>query len=344
MNHLEDKADSCTDADAALSVYAAAAASCDGPQLLPFVRFNDSHLPSSFPSNFLAAHAAFCTKDGEAPQVPDYLVMSRDVLTARSKSTSAPEDTVTPVQGSASSTEITAQNVGGKLCSFQCRALRRTLDFQRQQGVDVNSIQNPLIEYLKESQSDNASPSQNDEALYSKLTRERRKHQSGQQPNGTTAGAFANPLLAEDAAIPVKTAPLPAAEGASEDKSKTWMCNGSGELENPLLDEIQGEEIKTPANRCYTEMPGKASDSEPPAAKRKRGLNSAAMRHKNLEQVSNEFMGNVSPYHVRLSRDFVQPLLEEWTSEAASIDCVHVITAEPLPISRSMRPLPGTRL
>lgn len=315
MSHSENTAKGHIDCEAALSVYAAAAASCGGSQLLPFVSFNDSHLPSSFPSSFLAAHAAFCIKDGEAPQIPDYLVTGHDVSSAKSTSTRQPGGAITFEQGLDSSTEVASQKVSGKLCSFQCKALRRTLDFQKLQGIDLNSMENPLIEYLKQSQLDNAVPPQKDESPDSKLTKEGGKHQRDQQPTRTSAEALRNPLLAEDGEIPVETAPSPIAGSASQSQDKTGGRKVSGELNNPLLDELHSGEIKTPANRCSTELPAKLDDSEAPAVKRKRGLNSAAMRHKNLEQVSNECIGNVSSCLQR-SSDFVHPYLG---SELASL-------------------------
>lgn len=290
-------------AEEALAAYTAAAASCDGPQLLPFVRFNHAHLPSTLPSTFLGAHAAFCIRDGEAPQVPDYLMAG---LSAQSEqfpsdcaSLALTEPDATAVLRMGSGAEKAESSIGGPK-RLQRKACRRAFDFLQQRGFDFTSFKSPLIDSLFLSPSDDVPSPPRVNTLDSNVNTGGDACQEGQR------ATLASQLLpdAADAAAGVEAAASAAAEIAPPSKGGTGKRKEYPLLDNPLLDDVQDGDVHAPATDCQGASLDKPCNSEAPAAKRKRGLNTAAMRHKNLEQVSNECAGSVSTCQLWVPRKY----------------------------------------
>lgn len=276
-----------------MSAYAEAASSCDGPQLMPFVRFNDSHLPSAFPSPFLAAHAAFCIKDGEAPQVPDYLFTGLD--TPAAKSTPTPGGEHQPVDtGKEDSEQANCVKLfSGQAKSFQWRALRRAFEFQRLRGFEVKALSSPLVEYVLRSSLNDTLPSVADPSESTPSTGDVRSQvgqQTDVQPSDSLNNLLVSALVDASASASVSEAKFP----ASHRKGGTGKRKESQVSENPLLEDARDSITRTSVGIDESVSLAEAGSSDAPSTKKRRGLNTAAMRQKNLEQVSNECKGTVS--------------------------------------------------
>ncbi|KAL8424947.1 hypothetical protein Efla_007249 [Eimeria flavescens] len=284
-----------------LCAYAAARASCDGPQLPPFVKFNEHHLPSEFPSEFLAAHAAFCLKDGEAPQVPDYLVT--DIDTTCSSSSCASEKETRALPSSSGTPDVKTQqddNVQQKSNgqagasgrrSFQYRALRRALEFRLPGHSGFESLKTPLIEFVMQASSDNVHASQ--AACTSSSADSEKKAARKDAPSN---GSLCNPLMADTAEAPDSMlhpsskdgVAAPIVHSSHEEGGRT----GSGVTDNPLLEARGDGDVQQGATGEDAAAKRELRSSEEVFTRKRRGLSTAAMRQKNLEQVSRECQGN----------------------------------------------------
>ncbi|KAL8453638.1 hypothetical protein Emed_000773 [Eimeria media] len=276
--------------DIVLSAYEAAAASCGAPPLAPFVRYNNQHLPSSFPSEFLAVHAAFCIKDGEAPQVPDYLLTgsSAKPLSVTEQVTSNEPLSVKPTGSDATSAKNGSEadrGVGLGRRSFQFKALRRALEFQLPGGVDFKSFKNPLVDYVMQSASTDVSSAADADALSSKATQTNDKR-AVHTPEPRSADSSLNPLLSDTTDL----------KDVAQHNHETGKRKGSGLVENPLLqgigDSSSREQSVGSSDATSNE---KLRDSEEVQVKKRRGLNTAAMRQKNVAQVMNESQASTRP-------------------------------------------------
>lgn len=297
-----------------LCTYIAASASCDGPPLPSFVRFNDSHLPSAFPRVFLAAHAAFCVKDGEAPQVPDYLVSGRsDRLGAAASpflKSNASEPLTSHVDVSTSSESNNGPNPTGDAQiptpkPLQQKALRCTVAFLRQQNFDFSSAPSILMG-AGVTMDDYA-----DSTLGGRANSDAEKIKVAARPQAALAegGSIPSNKPEYDAAssapggtsqppytpsVAVNDAALGPANGATDPQtcnSESAKQGSNPDLGNPLLEVAEEEQRKPETISASNEREVPIESS---ACKKRKGLNTAAMRHKNLEQVSNECAGSVS--------------------------------------------------
>ncbi|XP_026192940.1 tRNA-dihydrouridine(47) synthase [NAD(P)(+)]-like [Cyclospora cayetanensis] len=288
-----------------LSVYSAAASSCDGPQLPPFVHFNRSHLPSDLPRSFLEAHAAFCLKDGEAPHVPDYLwtvgESPRSQMTLCRSSTEQAEERAESTPSSASQFENEAPSGGSHVCTWkqkhlQFRALRRAVEFLKQEKqLKFNTYTSSPLHYLLHLT--------NGEGVPSNTSKDREACGGSGTVDDIHGGASSSEFVASadisspnipfsairaagDLACAVKTTPQ-SREGVGKRKEIPGLAN-------PLLDAVKDDSgsLSSSASTGEPSESHKNSVCEVQGSKKRRGLNTAAMRHKNIENISRECAGN----------------------------------------------------
>lgn len=313
---LEGRKDGSAGAAAGLmSIYTTASATCDGPALPSFVRFNESHLPSAFPPVFLAAHAAFCLKDGEAPQVPDYLAACSSAPSSNDNASSALKPLeYSSVHKNDESVIPSESNINQKItpCShypatkpLQRKALRRTVDFLRQQNFDFSCLNSSiLMDYGVTREASAAStPSSGTNAAESreKEGEQRQQQAAAKAPlslplcnkgeSDAPGAAQKDPSepsssnsVATDAAAGAADASVAAA--TQQNCSKFAHHGAAQDLGNPLLD--SSEDTNSGIAEAPAAVAAREVLSEPSACKKRRGLNTAALRHKNLEQVTNE--------------------------------------------------------
>ncbi|KAL8446606.1 hypothetical protein Emag_004713 [Eimeria magna] len=285
-----------------LSAYEAAASSCGAPPLAPFVSYNNGHLPSSFPSEFLAVHAAFCIKDGEAPQVPDYLVAGSDATTSKVSSVNEQLTSIQPLDVKPAASEATIASNGFEADkglglgrrSFQFKALRRALEFQLPGGTDFKSFKSPLIDYVMQSASADSSSGLAAGSLSSKDTQATGKVAAHTLEHGP-ADSSLNPLLSDTRDF---RGVAPTVEGKNmlhQYNYEAGKRSGSDLVENPLLRGIEERSTEHSIGSSEATPNDKLCGSEEVSVKKRRGLNTAAMRQKNVAQVMSESQGNTRP-------------------------------------------------
>lgn len=298
--------DRLTECNSYLNAYKKAAQVCGAPPLPPFVVYHTEHLPSVFPAETLCTHAAFCLRTGEAPQVPDYIAATCSSVDANS------EPQVSETMPGLHCEKPAA--AGKSECSLASRNLEG--EGHQEDLTTVVSEEGPTASDGLRSFSGNASMAQDKDQLSSPLVSRRTPFVQNRALSAALAFLRHGSSEGWTSAF-TDSGESRAACSSGHGKRKEPGCDlvqqqatrdeAGGDTENVTREHRPTKETRKITEGSSFENPMfgpssvvdtscnslNADASHQRAPRRRKGLMPAAMRAKNLEQVSKESVFNV---------------------------------------------------